>query len=672
MNEMNAQSSPLPPQGHRSVDVLVVGGGHAGCEAALACARRGFTTLLVTGSVERIAAMSCNPAVGGVGKTHLVKELDALGGEMAKVADATGIQFRTLNASRGPAVRATRCQSDMDRYRAAMTKVVLNIPNLRIRQDDVVGIVVEEGRCVGVQTRHSGILNARRVVLTTGTFLGGQLHLGTHQTPGGRAGESPMRGLSDSLTAHGLKLGRLKTGTCPRLDVRTLDLDRMTEQPPDDPPPRFAFESGPPQLPQVSCYVTHTTQRAHQVIVEAVESGRAPLYNGQLESKGPRYCPSIEDKVVRFPHNESHHVFIEPQGLDTIEVYPAGLSTSLPPDVQLAFVHAIPGLEQAEVIRWGYAVEYDFVDPIQLHPSLETKKVANLYTAGQLNGTTGYEEAAIQGFIAGVNATLSLEQKAPLVLGRHEAYAGVLVDDLVTLGTDEPYRMFTSRAEHRLILREDNAYARLAHHGHALGLVDDARYEAMQAVEAEIAQEMDRVRSTIVPASLEVNEALSALKSSPIKQGTPLVQLLLRPEVSVEGLRVIESAAELPSRSANATDHTQTRPNIPAASEERIRYRAQIELKYQVYIARAQKELEKQKALYDREVPTELYDERLPGMTNEVYERLKTVRPQTLGQAARIRGITPAAVGLLAVELERRLYKAAAPRPKERATHGAV
>ncbi len=613
--------------------------------------------MLVTGSVERIAAMSCNPAVGGVGKTHLVKELDALGGEMAKIADATGIQFRTLNASRGPAVRATRCQSDMDRYRAAMTKVVLNAPNVRVRQDDVVGIVVEDGRCVGVETRHSGFIQADRVVLTTGTFLGGKLHLGAHQTPGGRSGESPMSGLSQSLQSAGLRLGRLKTGTCPRLDVRTVDLDRLTEQPPDDPAPRFAFDSGPPPLPQVSCYITQTTADAHRVIIDAVESGIAPLFNGQLDSKGPRYCPSIEDKVVRFPHNESHQVFLEPQGLDTPEVYPAGLSTSLPPQVQLDFLHAIPGLEEAEVTRWGYAVEYDFVDPIQLHPSLETKGIAHLFTAGQLNGTTGYEEAAIQGFIAGVNATRSLEDQPPLVLGRHEGYAGVLVDDLVTLGTDEPYRMFTSRAEHRLILREDNAYARLAHRGRALGLLGEDRYERIREMEARLDREMERIRSITVPVTESVNEVLAALGSAPMKKSTTLDQLVLRPEITAEDLQSIEAAAGPTESGAAAYD----------ASDAAVRYRAVVELKYATYISRAEKDLAKQKALYDCEVPESLYDERLPGMSNEVYERLKTVRPKTLGQAARIRGITPAAIGLLAVALERRLGPRPEPHPRRAA-----
>ena len=658
-----------------SAQVLVVGGGHAGCEAALASARRGFSTLLVTGAVERIAAMSCNPAVGGVGKTHLVKELDALGGEMARVADATGIQFRTLNASRGPAVRATRCQSDMDRYRAAMARVVLNTPNLRVRQDDVVGIVVEDGRCVGVHTRHSGVLAADRVILTTGTFLGGKLHLGTHQTPGGRAGESPMSGLSQSLVEHGFQLGRLKTGTCPRIDVRTIDLDRLTPQPPDDPPPRFAFDSGPPPLPQVSCYLARTTAACHRIIADAVQNGLAPLFNGQLDSKGPRYCPSIEDKVIRFPHNDSHQIFLEPQGLDTPEVYPAGLSTSLPPEVQLDLLHAIPGLEEVEVTRWGYAVEYDFVDPIQLLPSLETKLVKNLFTAGQLNGTTGYEEAAIQGFLAGVNATLSLEAHPPLVLGRHEAYAGVLVDDLVTLGTDEPYRMFTSRAEHRLILREDNAYARLADQGRQLGLLDQGRHEHIREMETRVDRQMARLRTVFVPASDSVNAALASVGSAPLKHTASLAQLLVRPEMTIDRVEAVEAAA-LPS-----TGHDGSTDSGPDSSlDAHVRYRVQVELKYAVYIARAEEALAKQKALYDCEVPASIYDRRLPGMTNEVYERLRTTRPQTLGQAARIRGMTPAAIGLLAVEIERRLYAASATASAETATeearepqpHGAV
>jgi tRNA uridine 5-carboxymethylaminomethyl modification enzyme len=629
-------------QATRRADVVVVGGGHAGCEAALAAARLGLDTVLVTGSIDRIAAMSCNPAIGGVGKGHLVKELDVLGGEMGRVADATGIHFRTLNESRGPAVRATRCQSDMDRYAAAMRAVVAATPGLRLRQDDVVGVVCDDGpagrRVTGVKTRHGEVLWARAVVVTTGTFMGGLLHRGDDRQPGGRAGEAPAAGLSTSLREAGLTLGRLKTGTCPRLDARTIAMDTLEEQRPDSPRPRFSIDSDvAPPLPQVSCRLTRTTSETHRVIRDAVANGRSPLFNGTIEGRGPRYCPSLEDKVVRFADKDSHLVFLEPHGLDSFEVYPNGLSTSLPPDVQLAFLRTIPGLGSVEVTRWGYAVEYDFVLPTQLWPSLQTRAIAGLFCAGQINGTTGYEEAAMQGLLAGINAAHLLVGKDPVVLRRDEAYAGVLVDDLTSHGTDEPYRMFTSRAEHRLVLREDNVAARLLERSDGIGLASAARRERARAFEADVASTLSWLETARVPPSEAVNDVLVRAGTSPLHETTTAAQLLRRPQLDAATVWGLVGRVDVPA---------------PA-----LAFRVEVELTYGGFLERAQREVARERALEDEALPDALFarleDARLPGISHEVREKLLRLRPQTLGQASRVSGITPAAVGLLSVEARR-------------------
>ncbi len=617
------------------IDIIVIGGGHSGIEAALASARLGVKTLMITGMIDRIGAMSCNPAIGGIGKGHLVREIDALGGEMSKAADASGIHAKILNSSRGPAVQALRCQSDMQRYSQYMHKVVMNQSNLLVRQDDVIALIIEKGQVLGVKTKHSGDILAKKVIVTTGTFLGGKLHLGFNITDGGRAGESPTNGLSKSLYDAGLTIGRLKTGTCPRLDGRSITMDILEEQLPSLPAPRFAIFDDMPLLPQVSCRITHTNQKTHEVILQSIKDGKAPIYNGQIASSGPRYCPSIDDKVSRFSEKTSHLIFLEPHGLDSFEYYPNGLSTSLPPSVQIEFLRTIKGLENVEVTRWGYAVEYDFVQPTELFATLQTKKVSGLYLAGQINGTTGYEEAASQGLMAGINAALSIKEQRPLMLMRHEAYMGVLIDDLITQGTTEPYRMFTSRAEHRLTLRDDNTYERLMPVNERIGLVEKNKLAKIKIFEESVAKAIEKLSTTYVLPSAQNNNYLAKYASQALSSKQSLMQVLKRPEINEQNILGL------------ITDETLLSYDL------RVLFRACVELKYHGYIERAKLAQEKQKSLEDALLPESIFNKQISGLSHEVYEKLKNFRPQTLGQASRIAGITPAAIGLLAVEISK-------------------